>query len=58
MKKSFRNFLLLTTSISVIATLILAVIEYFIGTANLFIGAVSLVLIIGTILPIANIIKQ
>lgn len=58
MKKSFRNFLLLTTSISVIATLILAVIEYFIGAANLFIGAVSLVLIIGTILPIANIIKQ
>ena len=40
MKKTFRNFLLLTTIISVIGTLALATIEYLFGAVALVYGAV------------------
>jgi len=40
MKKTFRNFLLLTTIISVIATLALATVEYLFGVVGLVYGAV------------------
>jgi 4-hydroxybenzoate polyprenyltransferase len=40
MKKTFRNFLLLTTIISVIGTLALATVEYLFGVVGLVYGAV------------------
>lgn len=40
MKKTFRNFLLLTTIISVVGTLALATIEYLFGAVALVYGAV------------------
>ena len=51
MKKTFRNFLLLTTIISVIATLALATVEYLFGIVPLVYGTV-IILTLGFIYSI------
>ena len=57
MKKTFKNFILLTTIISVIGTLALALIEHLLGSIAIFYGAVIILLmgiIYVTILNIKN----
>jgi hypothetical protein len=57
MKKTFKNFLLLTTIISIVGTIVLALIEHLLGSIAIFYGAVIILLmgiIYVTILNIKN----